>query len=54
MKFPTTHLRTLFACGLVFCASVAEAAKPITDLAEALAAAKAQGKPIFIYVFDSD
>ena len=47
------QLRTLVACGLTLFASEAEAAKPITDLPKALAAAKAQGKPIFIYVFDS-
>jgi len=29
------------------------AAKPITKLLRGLAMAKAQGKPVFIYVFDS-
>ena len=31
----------------------AAAAKPITKLPKGLAMAKAQGKPVFIYVFDS-
>ncbi len=53
MKFATTKLLALIACVLMLGASVASAAKPITDLPKALAAAKAQGKPIFIYVFDS-
>ena len=47
------QLRTLVACGLTLFASEAAAAKPITDLPKALAVAKTQGKPIFIYVFDS-
>ncbi len=53
MKFTETQLRTLIACGLMFFAGVASAAEPITDFPKALAAAKAQGKPMFIYVFDS-
>ena len=53
MKFATTRLQVLIACGLMLGASAASAAKPITDFPKALAAAKAQGKPIFIYVFDS-
>ena len=53
MKFTVIQLRTLVACGLTLFASEATVAKPITDLPKALAAAKAQGKPIFIYVFDS-
>jgi hypothetical protein len=53
MKFATTKRLTLIACGLMLGASAASAAKPITDLPKALAATKAQGKPIFIYVFDS-
>ena len=53
MKFTGTQLRTLVACGLMLFAGVASAGEPITDLPKALAAAKAQGKPMFIYVFDS-
>ena len=53
MKFATTKLLTLIVCGLMLGASAAGAAKPITDLPKALAAAKAQGKPMFIYLFDS-
>ena len=53
MRFTTTKLLALIACGLMLGASAASAAKPIMDLPKALAAAKAQGKPIFIYVFDS-
>ena len=47
------QLRTLIACGLVLFAGEAPAAKIITNLPQALAAAKEQGKPIFIYLFDS-
>ena len=53
MKFATTKLLALIACGLMLGASAASAAKPITELPKALVAAKAQGKPMFIYVFDS-
>ena len=53
MKFATTRLQVLIACGLMLGASATSAAEPITDLPKALAAAKAQGKPMFIYVFDS-
>ena len=53
MKFIGTQLRTLVACGLMLFAGVASVAEPITDLPKALATAKAQGKPMFIYVFDS-
>ena len=53
MKLITTKFLALIACGLSLGASAAGAAKPITDLPKALAAAKEQGKPIFIYVFDS-
>ena len=53
MKFTVTQLRTLVTSGLMLFAGEAAAAKPITDLPKALAAAKAQGKPIFIYLFDS-
>ena len=53
MKFIVTQFRTLVACGLMLFAGAASAADPITDLPKALAAAKAQGKPMFIYVFDS-
>jgi NDP-sugar pyrophosphorylase family protein len=51
MKFIVTQFRTLVACGLMLFAGVASAAEPITDLPKAMA--KAQGKPMFIYVFDS-
>ena len=53
MKFIVTQFRTLVACGLMLFAGATSAAEPITDLPKALAAAKAQGKPMFIYVFDS-
>ena len=53
MTFIVTQFRTLVACGLMLFASAAAAAEPITDLPKALAATKAQGKPMFIYVFDS-
>jgi hypothetical protein len=53
MKFATTKCLALMACGLMLGASAASATKPITDFPKALATAKAQGKPIFIYVFDS-
>lgn len=53
MKFATTKRLARIACGLMIGTSSASAAKPITDLPQALATAKAQGKPIFIYVFDS-
>jgi len=53
MTFIVTQFRTLVACGLMLFASAASAAEPITDLLKALAATKAQGKPMFIYVFDS-
>ena len=53
MKFATTRLQVLIACGLMLGASAASAAKPITDLPKALAAAKAQKQPVFVYVFDS-
>ena len=53
MKLITTKFLALIACGLSLGASAAEATKPITDLPKALAAAKTQGRPVFIYVFDS-
>ena len=53
MKFIVTQFRTLVACGLMLFASAASAAELITDLPKALAAARAQGKPMFIYLFDS-
>ena len=53
MKFATTKLLTLIVFGLMLGASAAVAAKPITDLPKALAAAKAQKLPVFVYVFDS-
>ena len=53
MRFTTTKLLALIACGLMLGAGAASAAEPITDLPKALVAAKAQGKPMFIYVFDS-
>ena len=53
MKFIGTQLRTLVACGLMLFAGAASAAEPFTVLPKALVAAKAQGKPMFIYVFDS-
>ena len=53
MKFATTRLQVLIACGLMLGASAASAAKPITDLPKALAAAKAQKQLVFVYVFDS-
>ena len=53
MKFATKKLLALIACGLMLGASAASAAKPITDLPKALAAAKAQKQPVFVYVFDS-
>ena len=51
MRFTTTKLLALIACGLMLGASATSAAEPITDLP--MAAAKVQGKPMFIYVFDS-
>ena len=53
MKSITTKFLALIACGLMLGASAAAAVKPITDLPKALAAAKAQKQPVFIYVFDS-
>ena len=53
MRFTTTKLLALIACGLMLGASAAGAVKPITDFPKALAAAKAQKQPVFIYVFDS-
>ena len=56
MKFATTKLLTLIACGLMLGASATSvngAEKPITDLLKVLAAAKAQKLPVFVYVFDS-
>ena len=53
MKFIVTQFQTLVACGLILFVGVASAAEPIPDLPKALAAAKAQGKLMFIYVFDS-
>ncbi len=47
------QLRPLIACGLVLFSSHAAADNPIMDLPMALAAAKEQGKPVFIYLFDS-
>jgi hypothetical protein len=53
MKFSMSKLRPLIACGLVLFSSDAAADNPIMDLPMALAAAKEQGKPVFIYLFDS-
>ena len=53
MKFATTKLPALITCGLMLGASATGAEKPITDLPKALAAAKAQKLPVFVYVFDS-
>ena len=53
MKFSMSQLRPLIACGLMLFSSDAAADKPIMDLPMALAAAKEQGKPVFIYLFDS-
>jgi len=53
MKFNMTQIRMLVTCGLVLFTSEAATAKPVTDLPKALAAAKDQGKPIFIYLYDS-
>jgi uncharacterized protein (DUF2141 family) len=53
MKSITTKFLALIACGLMLGASAAAAVKPITDLPKALAAAKAQKQPVFVYVFDS-
>ena len=53
MKFTGTQFRTLIACGLMLFAGATSAGELITDLPKALAVAKAQGKPMFIYVFDS-
>ena len=53
MKFVPTKCLARIAFGLMLGTSAASSAKPITDLPQALAKAKAQGKPIFIYVFDS-
>lgn len=47
------QVRALVACGLVLFAGEAPAARIITNLPQALATAKEQGKPIFIYLFDS-
>ena len=49
MKLITTKFLALIACAT----SAVGAAKPITDLPKALAAAKAQKQPVFVYVFDS-
>ena len=53
MKLIATKFLALIACGLMLGASAAGAIKPITDLPKALAAAKAQKQPVFVYVFDS-
>ena len=53
MKLITTKYLALIAYELMLGVSAAGAVKPITDFPKALAAAKAQGRPIFIYVFDS-
>ena len=53
MNFSSTKLQVLLACWLLLGASAAGAVKPITGLHKALAAAEAQGRPVFIYVFDS-
>ena len=53
MKSITTKFLALIACGLMLGVSAAGAVKPITDLPKALAAAKAQKQPVFVYVFDS-
>ena len=47
--------RTSVACVVLLCVGTASAraAETIIDLPTALAAAKASGKPIFVYVFDS-
>ncbi|MEO1860131.1 MAG: hypothetical protein ABGZ19_09565 [Verrucomicrobiales bacterium] len=53
MKFNMTQIQMLVICGLVLFTSEAATAKPVTDLPKALATAKDQGKPIFIYLYDS-
>ena len=53
MKLITNKFLAVIECGITHGASAAGAAKPIMDLPQALTAAKAQGRPIFIYVFDS-
>jgi len=53
MKFNMTQIRMLITCVLVLFTSEALTAKPVTDLPKAVAAAKDQGKPIFIYLYDS-
>ena len=49
----STYYAILLAPVLGWSALEAAAAKPITKLPKGLAMAKAQGKPVFIYVFDS-
>ena len=53
MKFNMTQIRMLITCVLVLFTSEALTAKPVTDLPKAMSAAKEQGKPIFIYLYDS-
>ena len=42
-----------FVLSVAFCASNVLGAEPLRDLPKALKAAKAQGKPVFVYVYDS-
>ena len=44
-------VQMIVVCG--FISNSAWSAEPHTDLPKALAAAKAKGKPVFIYVYDS-
>ena len=50
---PSTYYAVLLALVLGWFALEAAVAKPIKKLPKGLAMAKAQGKPVFIYVFDS-
>ena len=38
---------------VAFCASSVLGAEPLRDLPKAIKSAKAQGKPVFVYVYDS-
>ena len=42
-----------FVLSVAFCASNVLGAELLRDLPKALKAAKAQGKPVFVYVYDS-
>jgi len=44
-------VQLIIGCG--FLSQIAWSAEPHIDLPKALAAAKAKGKPVFIYVYDS-